>query len=248
MKKSIYIFLIASVAFAFKNAPKIATVGIISSVIECKSQNFTNFSDFSNHTYVVYETNSPGNTHGNRFETIKISHDTLIFRGKNFFLDSMSNINSSNPTGKLLWMDGTKLMATPIGSVTLPYSQITGTPSIYSPTTFTASRAINSNTFQVSATKNSYVFYTIRINCTATIGGASSGTVALQYSSNGGSTWIDVGQMENSNIVTLAIVLNSNTTQTCQISGIIPAGAIVRMNQTTSGTTVITYVRGNETY
>lgn len=344
MKKSIYIFIIASLAFAFKNAPKILTVGMVASVIEHKGQNFTNFSDFSNHTYVVYETNSPGNTHGNRFELLKISHDTLIWRGKNLFIDSAASMNSGNPTGKLLWLNGTKLMATSIASVNLPYSQISGTPTIptnnnqltngsgflttesdplfdskfsakttsglsegsnlyytsarthtdisagtgisynnstgvitnsipdqtvsiygtlgfsvtssypsftlipYSSTTFTASRAINSATFQVSLTKQACVFYTIRINCVATIGAASAGTVALQYSSNGGSTWIDIGQVENSNTVTLAIVLNSNTTQTSQISGIIPAGAIVRMNQTTSGTTTITYVRGNETY
>lgn len=130
-------------------------------------------------------------------------------------------------------------------TVTSSYPGFTLTP--YTPTTFTASRAINSSTFQVS-TRQATVFYTIRINCTASIGSASSGTVALQYSTDNGSAWVDVGQVENSNTVTLAVVLNSNTTQTGQLSGIIPAGAIVRMNQSSSGTTTITFVRGQETY
>lgn len=131
-------------------------------------------------------------------------------------------------------------------SIISSYPAFTLTP--YTPTTFTATRAINSVTFQVSSTRAAWVYYTIKINCVATIGSSSSGTVALQYSTNNGSAWIDVGQMENSNVVTLAIVLNSSTTQTSMIAGIIPAGAIVRMNQTIAGTTTITYVRGQETY
>lgn len=120
------------------------------------------------------------------------------------------------------------------------------TPYISTPNA--ATRPINSNTFQISVSKQSFVVYTIRINCVATIGGAASGTVNLQYSINNGSSWVDVSQVENSNTVTLAVVLNSNTTQTGVISGVIPAGAIVRMNQTISGSTTITYVRGQETY
>jgi hypothetical protein len=126
------------------------------------------------------------------------------------------------------------------------YPNFTVTP--YTLSTFTATRPINSSTFQVSSTRAAWVNYTVRINCTATIGGASSGTVSLQYSTNNGSTWIDVSQVENSNTVTLAIVLNSNTTQTSVIPGYIPAGAIVRMVQGSAGTTTITYVRGQETY
>lgn len=118
----------------------------------------------------------------------------------------------------------------------------------YSPSTFTVTRAINSSSFQPSITNIAWVYYTIRINCVATIGGTSSGTVTLQYSINNGSTWLDVGQVENSNIVTLALVLNSNITQTSQLCGVIPSGAIVRMIQASSGTTTITYVKGQETF
>lgn len=117
----------------------------------------------------------------------------------------------------------------------------------YSPTSFTVARPINSTTFQPSSTKQAFVFYTIRINCVATIGGASSATVSLQHSNDNGSTWIDDGQLENSNTVSLAIILNSNTTQTSQISAVIPAGAICRLVSSNLGAT-ITYIRGNETY
>lgn len=131
-------------------------------------------------------------------------------------------------------------------NVTQSYPEFTLTP--YAPTTQTVTRAINGTTFQPSDSKMAWVYYTVRVNCVATIGGASSGTVSLQYSTDSGSTWIDVGQIENSNTVTLAIVLNSSTTLTGQISGVIPIGAIVRINQSSVGTTTITFIRGQETY
>jgi hypothetical protein len=131
-------------------------------------------------------------------------------------------------------------------TVTSAYPGFSLTP--YVPSANAATRATNSTTFQVSSTRNAWVAYTIRINCTATIGSASSGTVALQYSTNNGSSWIDVSQLENSNTVSLAIVLNSNTTQTSVLYGFIPFGTIQRIVTTTAGTTTVTFVRGQETY
>lgn len=109
-------------------------------------------------------------------------------------------------------------------------------------------RPINSTTYTVSRTKNSRVYYTINITCTATIGSASSGSVSLQYSTNVGSSWIDIGNVKNSNTVTLALALNSITIQESQICGEIPINALVRMNQTSTGTTTISFVRGQEIY
>lgn len=109
-------------------------------------------------------------------------------------------------------------------------------------------RPVNSTTYTISATKNASVYYSIKIQCTASIGSNSAGTVALQYSTNGGSTWIDVGEVTNSNTVTLAIALNSVTVQTSVIAAQIPANALVRMNSTITGTTAITFVRGQEVY
>lgn len=107
-------------------------------------------------------------------------------------------------------------------------------------------RAINSSTYTISSTKNSRVYYTIRISCTSTIGSASAGAILLQYSTNGGTSYIDAASVENSNTITLAVTLNSVTVQTAVICAEIPSNALCRMVPTTSGTTTITYVRGME--
>lgn len=108
-------------------------------------------------------------------------------------------------------------------------------------------RPVNSTTWTISS-KQALVSYNIKISCTASIGSASNGKVVLQYSTNGGSTWVDCGEVENSNTVTLAIALNSVTIQSGIISWTIPGGALCRMNSTSTGTTTITYIRGQENY
>lgn len=118
----------------------------------------------------------------------------------------------------------------------------------YVPTMGAATRAINSTTFTVSATKQATVAYYISITCTATIGSTSSGQVELQYSTNAGSTWTAIGIAKNSNTVTLAIALNSITVQITPICATIPANALCRMVSTTAGTTTLAYNYGFETY
>jgi hypothetical protein len=132
-------------------------------------------------------------------------------------------------------------------SVTGTYPNFTVTQ--YIPTiTSAVTRPINGTTFTVSSTKQAFVNYNVTISCTATIGSASTGSVALQYSVDAGSNWITVGTVSNSNTVTLAIVLNSVQVSGYQLSGYIPTNALVRMNSSSSGTTVISYVTGQETY
>lgn len=112
----------------------------------------------------------------------------------------------------------------------------------------TVTRAINSSTYTISSTKPATVKYNIKIVCSASIGSNSSGKVLFQYSINGGSTWVDAGEVENSNQVTLAIALNSTTTQSGFIVWSVPANALCRLVPTSSGTTTITWIRGQETY
>lgn len=108
-------------------------------------------------------------------------------------------------------------------------------------------RTINSSTFTISSTQPARIYYVISISCTATIGSASAGSVLFQYSINGGSTWIDCGEIGNSNQVSLAIALNSVNTNRFVLSWDgIPAGALCRLVPTTSGTTTITWIRGRE--
>lgn len=107
-------------------------------------------------------------------------------------------------------------------------------------------RPINGTAFTVSSTKVANVFYNITISCTATIGSASTGTVTLQALIAG--TWTTLEEVTNSNTVTLAVALNSVNVQTLVLACAIPLGLQVRMNSTTSGSTVITYIRGVESF
>lgn len=108
------------------------------------------------------------------------------------------------------------------------------------------SRPTDGTTFTVSADRNSRVYYTISISCTATIGGAASGTVKLQASLDGGTTWNDAPTIGNSNTVTLALVLNSVDISTSTIMFELPAGALCKFITTISGTTTVTWVNGVE--
>jgi len=114
------------------------------------------------------------------------------------------------------------------------------------PSSSAVTRSITGTTYTPSTTRWARVYYTIRITCTATIGSASSGLVLFQYSTDGGSNWIDGPEVQNSNTVTLAVALNSVTIQTGVIAFEVPPNALCRMTQTSSGTTTITYVRGRE--
>lgn len=107
-------------------------------------------------------------------------------------------------------------------------------------------RPVNGTSYTISTTQNSRVYYNIRIACTASIGSNATGSVTLQYSTNGGSSWNDLQSIENSNTVTLAIALNSVTVQAATLSAEIPANALCRMVSSSTGTTTITYVRGQE--
>lgn len=123
-------------------------------------------------------------------------------------------------------------------------------PIYITPTPTSATRAINGATFQVSATKQAFVVYTVRIACNNTLLLSSAGgTVALQFSINSGSSWVDVSQVENG----LNVGLVGSNSQASNVSGYIPANAIVRMVTTIAtgvgiGSTTVTYVRGQETY
>lgn len=119
-------------------------------------------------------------------------------------------------------------------------------PSIIVPTyNFTVIRPVNSTSFTPSTSQSYRVYYNVEVSCTASIGGASSGSVVLQYYN--GSSWVNSGGViKNSNTVTLAIVLNSVTVQGGTISGEFPANTQLRLVSTSAGTTTITYNTGQE--
>lgn len=107
-------------------------------------------------------------------------------------------------------------------------------------------RPIDSTPFTISTIYAARFYYTISIQCTATIGGSADGKILFQYSIDAGANWISSGELENTNTVTLAIALNSSTKQTAVLCGEVPPNALCRLVPTTAGTTVITYIRGSE--
>lgn len=131
-------------------------------------------------------------------------------------------------------------------SISGSYPSFTITP--YIPTTYTVTRSINSATFQPSSTRRCSMVYNALLTSSTSIGGASDAIVLLQYSVNGGTTWLNAPQMENGSTATLALALNLINKQ----SGVIvmlnqPASTIYRLVPTATNATN-TYVVGFETY
>lgn len=103
------------------------------------------------------------------------------------------------------------------------------------------------NTFTPSSTLDSFVSYTVNFaySISALLGGCN-GEVDLDYSTNGGTTWVPVNSV--SNVIGLSITLSGNNNMV--LSGLIPAGALVRLYQTstTNSTASIVTNRQNEYY
>lgn len=130
-------------------------------------------------------------------------------------------------------------------SITGTYPNLT--ISVTPPTITTpVSRTLNSN-FTVSTTKTAIVSYSVA--CSATnplLVGTSSAMAYLEYSLNGGSTWILPSQSGNSNGVGVAVAIQLTNTQTGTLTATIPANALVRIRTVTSGTATVTYITGTE--
>lgn len=118
-------------------------------------------------------------------------------------------------------------------------------------TTYTVSRTVNSATFIPSSTKPFYVDYTIDIQTSvALLTGASSGTVFLEYSTNGGSTWNEMDRGQNNQALGVSISVSLTSINTVKVTGWFDANTIIRLRNATGGTgaATFTYVRGKERY
>ena len=130
-------------------------------------------------------------------------------------------------------------------SVTGTYPNFT--ISLVTPTISIASRTLNSN-FTVSTTKEAFVAYSVTCQVTnPLLVGSSVANAYLEYSTNGGSTWLLPSQQTNSSGVGVTVTVQLTNAQTGVISGYIPANALVRIRTTTTGTASVTYVTGQET-
>ena len=102
------------------------------------------------------------------------------------------------------------------------------------------SRSLNSN-YIISSTAKANVTYTVRIAYNITVLLGSTGAVSLQYSTNGGSSFVTVSTVSNSLNLGLALTGYNDFI----VSGYIPANAIVKIVSTSTNATV-TYRDGQE--
>lgn len=99
----------------------------------------------------------------------------------------------------------------------------------------------SNNTFTISATKNARVNYTINFAVALALV-TSNGVVSLDYSTNGGSSWTSVSSV--SNAYTVALTLTGNWDN--NLSGEIPAGALVRIYRSSASNVTITLTKQQE--
>lgn len=108
----------------------------------------------------------------------------------------------------------------------------------------------SSTGFQVSATQDAMVSYNVGVSTTATIGGATSGTVFLEIAATNSTTpsdWKEIARFTNGQTITLAIVLQSIQIMAGQVCGFVPAGYYARIRSlNNSGTPSYTYNSGQE--
>lgn len=91
-------------------------------------------------------------------------------------------------------------------------------------------RALNS-IFQISTTRNALVSYSVQITVTASIGSGQNGDAILEIASDSGFTTNvqTVAILGNSQVVTLAIALQSVQSGTGTLVGVVPAGYYSRI-------------------
>lgn len=134
---------------------------------------------------------------------------------------------------------GTSGVATLVGNtLNIPNYDVYVAPTINN----NVSRSLNSN-FTISTTKQARVYYSINVAWSITALVSTSSSAFLEYSTNGGSSWITVSQVSKN--VNLGLVQSG--ADDLNLSGEIPANALVRI-RTTSSNSTITFVRAQEVY
>lgn len=109
-------------------------------------------------------------------------------------------------------------------------------------------RSLNS-AYQISASRNALVSYSVDIAATLSLTTGQTGTVYLEYADDSGFTTNvkEVCRNVNGNSGTLAIGLGLTQNGTATLSGMIPAGKYVRLRtQNNTGTPTFTYRSSQE--
>jgi hypothetical protein len=119
--------------------------------------------------------------------------------------------------------------------------------SVVQPTISTPTRTLNT-AFTISTTKAATVCYTVALSVTnPLILGTSTATSTLQYSTNGGSTWVNVCQASASSGVGVTVTIALTQGQTSTLFGVLPANSLVKIVSATTGTASVTLNSAQET-
>lgn len=100
----------------------------------------------------------------------------------------------------------------------------------------------STNQFTISTTKNARVYYSVNVSWNITALVSTSSTILLEYSTDGGSNWIIANQVSKN--INLGLLQSGN--DDLNVSGEIPANALVRIRPSVASSATITYVRGQE--
>lgn len=104
--------------------------------------------------------------------------------------------------------------------------------------------------FQVSATRDAAVSYSVAITTTSTLSGSTAGYVALQICSTNSATpsaWIEISRVTNAQSNTLVVGITLSQTSGGALSGIVPAGYYAKILEVnTNGTPSYVYNSGQE--
>lgn len=205
----------------------------VSYVYNFGDSTWTNVGVYTNKTLFIQKDSGAGNLLNSFY--FKFVEPNVQFQ----FLPSLHD--DGNPTS-IFWLDNQGwVKKSPISSLILPASQITGLPIVTTPTITTGvSRSLN-NAYTISTINNIRVSYTIRISYSITILLGSTSSISLQYSTNGGSTYSTINTISNN--INLGIALSGYNDFV--LSGEIPANALVKLTSTTSNATN-TYQTGQE--
>lgn len=109
-------------------------------------------------------------------------------------------------------------------------------------------RSLNS-AFQISATRNAIVNYSVEISTTVNLSGGETGTVFLEYADDSGFTTnvVEVAQVESAQSGTLVVGLTLVKTDKHVIHGVIPAGKYSRIRTAnTVGTPTFSFLSSQE--
>lgn len=160
--------------------------------------------------------------------------------------DSPADIQSAIQTTAIVFAAGLGFTITAADVI----SEVTPAFSFNNAASHSFTTSTGATGFQVSASRNVMVNYSVTIATTATIGGSASGTVVLEVASTNSSTpsdWVEIARFTNSQSITLALALQSVQTLAGLLMGLIPTGYYVKLRTiNNSGTPSYTFNSGQE--